>query len=75
MLENGTTPAPIIVAKNAHNIKNHRGREMYMKVPFQLIEGHMRLAYLRGMIKQKHPKLKDEQEVWEMKIPLTAVDV
>lgn len=51
MLETGTTPAPIIVAKNAHNIKDPRGSKMNMKVPFQLIEGHMRLAYLRGMIK------------------------
>lgn len=64
MLKIGTTPAPIIVAKDANNIVHPDGD--YMKTPLQLIEGHMRLAYLRGMIKCKYSQLQSMHEVWEI---------
>jgi len=35
----------------------------------QLIEGHLRLAYLRGMIRHNHPSLRDRHEVWALCLP------
>ncbi|MBW3140138.1 hypothetical protein KUV56_11515 [Ferrimonas balearica] len=69
MLENGTFPCPIIVARNAgKNIHHQRGEGNYMLEPLQLIEGNRRLAYLRAMIRKKFPKLKDSHKVWVVTI-------
>jgi hypothetical protein len=66
MLEHGTSPAPIIVAPDAVGLEHPRGLPMH---PNQLIEGHMRLAYLRGMIRHHHPALKPSHLVWHVSLP------
>lgn len=70
MLEAGTTPKPMIVALNAgawSHPREHRAPRM--REPFQLIEGHMRLAYLRGMIRRSHALLKPAHEVFVATLP------
>jgi hypothetical protein len=62
MLKNGTVPTPIIVAMNAGEIEHPRGG--FLKTPTHLIEGHMRLAYLRGLIRHCHSTLKNSHAVW-----------
>lgn len=69
MLANGTTPAPIIVATGAEGLEHPRGGPMQA---IQLIEGHMRLAYLRGMIRHAHPPLKPSHAVWHLSLPREA---
>jgi hypothetical protein len=66
MLSNGTAPAPIIVATNAAGFEYPRGGTMKAS---QLVEGHMRLAYLRGMIRHKHSELKPAHSVWALTLP------
>jgi len=63
MLETGTTPTPIIVATNAGGRKHPREHDAQMVSPMQLIEGHMRLAYLRALIRHQHPNVKQHHEV------------
>jgi hypothetical protein len=72
MLANGTFPMPILVAKNAGHAVHPRSANEAMKEPLQLIEGHCRLACLRGMIISNHPNLAAEHRVWVAKIPLPA---
>lgn len=69
MLTNGTFPVPIIVAENAGHVMCPCSGGEFMKVPLQLIEGHTRLACIRGMINSQHPTLKPEHEVWLVSIP------
>lgn len=69
MLKYGTSPAPIIVAINADQVKHPLGG--FLKTPSHLIEGHMRLAYLRGMIRHNHPTLKDSHAVWQLYLPVS----
>ena len=69
MLSNGIFPVPIIVAKNAGHIVHPRSNGEMMKAPFQLIEGHSRLACIRGMINANHPKLQQLHDVWLVTIP------
>lgn len=65
MLEHGTTPSPILVFEGGANRIHPRGLPgEKMLEPFQLIEGHMRTAYLRGMIRHSHPMLKSAHQVW-----------
>ncbi|WLA12321.1 hypothetical protein [Xanthomonas translucens] len=66
MLANGTSPAPIIVAPNTSGLEHPKGTPMHSN---QLIEGHMRLAYLRGMIRHHHPTLKSSHSVWHVSLP------
>jgi hypothetical protein len=69
MLANGTFPMPIMVAQDAGHIVCPRSGGAYMKAPLQLVEGHTRLACLRGMINSRHPNLKSEHPVWVVRIP------
>jgi hypothetical protein len=70
MLEAGTTPAPVIVALNAGAWAHpHEHLSPLMREPYQLIEGHMRLAYLRGMIRRDHFALKPVHEVFIATLP------
>mgnify|MGYP006865036200 CR=1 FL=1 len=65
MLENGTSPAPILVFEDGEGLIHPRGRAgEKMCAPYQLIEGHMRTAYLWGMQRNSHPALKSEHQVW-----------
>ncbi len=70
MLKNGTAPAPIIVAVNAGSIEHPLGG--FLRTPTHLIEGHMRLAYLRGMIRHNHSKLKNYHGVWLLDFQVSA---
>lgn len=69
MLTNGSFPVPIIVAQDAGHVVHPRNGGELMKEPFQLIEGHCRLACLRGMINSKHPNLGTNHKVWLVAIP------
>ncbi len=70
MLKEGTTPRPIIVAKNAsghnHPILEHRRPEVEgpMLEPLHLLEGNRRFALLRAMINKNYPTLKETHLVW-----------
>ncbi len=70
MLEQGTTPTSIIVGKNfgffSHPIECG---DQQMKEPYQLIEGHMRLSYLMGMISEGHSNLTEKHKVWVATYP------
>lgn len=69
MLESGTTPSPIVIATNRSHIKYPPYGIENLKLPYQLIEGHMRLAYLRGMIKSNVENLHSTHQVWVVEIP------
>ncbi|WP_057626658.1 hypothetical protein [Stenotrophomonas terrae] len=69
MLSEGTTPSPIIVAPNASGLTHPKGGPMH---PNQLIEGHMRLAYLRGMIRHQYAELKPMHSVWHVSLPASS---
>ena len=65
MLEHGTTPAPILVLEANARVRHPKALEgESILKPFQIIEGHMRLSYIRGMIRHHHPTLKAQHEVW-----------
>jgi hypothetical protein len=69
MLEHGTFPVPIIVAHHAGHVIHPRSGGERMKVPYQLIEGHTRLACIRGMINSDYPRLAERHDVWLVRIP------
>lgn len=65
MLEHGTTPAPILVLDADTEVRHPRAFEgESILEPFQIVEGHMRLSYLRGMIRHNHSFLKEQHVVW-----------
>jgi hypothetical protein len=66
MLTNGAAPAPIVVATNALGCEHPRGGAMKN---LQLVEGHIRLAYLRSMIRHGHPKLQADHTIWTLELP------
>ncbi len=69
MLTNGTFPLPIIVAQNAGHAIYPQSGNLRMKEPLQLIEGHCRLACLRGMINSNHKNLQAKHQIWLVEIP------
>ena len=72
MLQHGTFPVPILVARNSGHIVHPRSAREPMKEPFQLLEGHCRLACLRGMINSDHAHLAVQHHVWVATIPRPA---
>lgn len=69
MLEHGTFPVPILVAQGAGHVVHPRSAKELMKEPLQLIEGHCRLACIRGMINSAHPHIAAHHRVWVATIP------
>lgn len=70
MLEVGTTPSPMIVALNAGGWTHPRERgNPNLHEPYQLIEGHMRLAYLQAMIRRSHFALQHCHDVILVTLP------
>ncbi|OEE56643.1 MULTISPECIES: hypothetical protein [Vibrio] len=75
MLEQGTTPAPLIVARNASNHSHpilefrYPGHEGPMLKPLHLLEGNRRFALLRAMINKGTASLKDKHSVWVVTFP------
>ena len=61
MLEEGTWPNPIIVLQNTDNLRNPYGKILR---PFNLLEGHHRLAYFIAMKQLSHQALQHEHTVW-----------
>lgn len=70
MLENGTTPSPMIIARNAGAWLHPREHGQRMNEPLQLIEGHMRLAYLQGLIRRPQSVLQPLHRVVVATLPL-----
>ncbi len=69
MLEAGTTPTPMIVAHGAGRYRHPReGNEPFCE-PYQLIEGHLRIAYLQGMIRHGHPCVQTHHDVFLATLP------
>ena len=71
MLEHGTTPTPMIVAFCFDGIEHPREPGFAMKKPYQIIEGHMRLAYLQALIRRRHFAVKPRHEVYLVELPVT----
>lgn len=69
MLKHGTTPTPMIVAVGAGAIEHPRELGYTMKEPYQIIEGHMRLAYLQGLIRRHHPTIMEAHAVYLVEMP------
>ena len=70
MLQHGTTPVPMIIAKNASYWGHPReAGSPRMCAPFQIVEGHMRLAYLQAMIRRNHHAVKLKHEVFVATLP------
>jgi hypothetical protein len=63
MLATGTWPAPVIILDNHDGSLKHRGRRM---APWQLIEGHLRLWYLRCL--ESRNEATAFHQVWEMTV-------
>lgn len=65
MLQHGKAPVPLLVLEGEKKIANPqcpRGEKSVTR--YQLIEGHMRTAYLRAMIKENYATLSAAHEVW-----------
>lgn len=73
MLENGTTPKPIMIAINRGSVIYPKVKNTYMKEPYQLIEGHTRLGCLFGMIDANDKELKSKHKVWLIRIPHESI--
>lgn len=69
MLTQGTTPAPMIIAANAASYEHPRESGFAMAAPYQIIEGHMRLAYLQALIRREHPTVKNSHDVFLVELP------
>lgn len=70
MLAQGTFPAPIIVAENAGEYFHPReGDHLQMFEPHQIVEGHMRLAYLQALVRRQYPSLKQSHSVIVATLP------
>ena len=72
MLQQGTTPSPIIVARNAGAWDHPREHANPMREPLQLIEGHMRLAYLQALIRRTHPSVQASHKVVIATLPIIS---
>lgn len=73
MLATGTTPAPMIVAHDAGRYGHPREANVPFVEPYQLIEGHMRLAYLQGMIRHGHPQVQPHHDVVVATLPTDLI--
>ncbi|MGL5780685.1 hypothetical protein [Cetobacterium sp.] len=62
--ENGTWPSPIIVLKNGNDIISDN--KEFLGKPYHLLEGHLRLGYIRNLYKN-NKKLKKEHLVYIVK--------
>lgn len=72
LLEHGTTPAPMILAKNAGHWNHPRESGKRMQEPLQLVEGHLRLAYLQALIRRSYPAFQAIHQVVVATLPATA---
>jgi len=69
MLEHGTAPTPLIVALNAGRWGHPREGGHAMQEPYQIIEGHMRLAYLQALIRRNYTTVLPNHQVFLAELP------
>lgn len=69
MLEHGTAPAPLVVAVNAGRWGHPREGLCAMKEPYQIVEGHMRLAYLQALIRRGYTTVLPNHQVFLAELP------
>jgi hypothetical protein len=69
ILEQGTTPSPMIIARGVGKWYHPREKAYLMQEPFQLIEGHMRLAYLRALILRGYSLIRPMHRIILASIP------
>lgn len=62
MLEHGTWPVPIIIVHNNAGLTMPNG--IPLTSPYDLLEGHHRLSYLRAMYEDGHNGLHQEHALW-----------
>ncbi|HIF9208862.1 TPA: hypothetical protein ACX6QM_002098 [Photobacterium damselae] len=67
MTERGTWPVAPIVLDFERDLYASNGK--ILKAPFNLLEGHHRLAYLKGLVEQGE-YVRDQHELWIAKIPV-----
>lgn len=63
---NKTWPSPIIILENINEIKKNSWNEI--RNPFHLLEGHLRLGYIRFLIKNHPEKLNKKHLLYIAKI-------
>ena len=61
-----TTPKPIIILKNDNDFIDPYDSKLFK--PYHLLEGHMRLGYLRAHIRHSVEGTPNEHEVWVVTI-------
>ena len=64
---NKTWPKPIIILKNDHRFTQADGLPLFD--PYHLLEGHMRLAYMRAHIKCKVVGTPEKHDIWVASVP------
>ena len=69
MLEHGTTPSPMIIARGAGAYSHPQVSGCQMHEPLQLVEGHLRLAYLRALILRSHSSVQRVHKVMMATLP------
>lgn len=62
MYENKTFPKPIIVFDVENSIDFGGKKDLYK--PFHLLEGHMRLAYMRALIRYNVDNIPEIHDIW-----------
>ena len=72
MLDHGTTPSPMIIARGAGAYSHPKARDSLMHEPLQLVEGHLRLAYLRALIRRSHSTVQPLHSVMLTTFPSMA---
>lgn len=61
MISNGTWPSPPLVLDNAHGLRRPSGQPLSR---YHLLEGHHRLAFLRGLATDQRWQVAPSHEIW-----------
>lgn len=70
MLEKGTWPVPITVIEEPKSIPRRQARRLFRE-PYQLLEGHHRLAYLRALARDN--RTASTHRIWIARWGYTSV--
>jgi hypothetical protein len=62
----------MIIAQEAGGWLHPREHGRHMQEPLQLIEGHMRLAYLQSLIRRSHSSVRPVHQVVLATLPMAA---
>lgn len=69
MLQHGTTPCRMLVCENGGDVEHPRERGWKMTTPYQIVEGHMRLAYLQALIRYGVESSRGSHELYLVRLP------